>query len=632
MKWLNNHLSRRFSLFLIGVLGITSLAFLAILLLVYSQHLTRERAQASQSVNFLLQAALENAMLMRDLDGLRGIVSRLGQQSEIRDVVILNSKGEIRFSARPSLLGQQAVELLAQTCNACRDGEIFQAPISQFTLGMNGGEVLRTFNPVKNRAPCQQCHGPMTSHPVNGVLVVDYDAASIKEKARASLIGLSGAGALVLGFASLAAYWFMGRFVLQPVAALDAASQALSAGVLTTRVEVRGNDEMARLGSAFNAMAEHLQQSYRTLEQREQFLQGVIDAVPDGIRVIDSDFTIVAANRAYGDQVGQTADQAVRRRCHASSHGRDSPCPPTLITCPLHEVQKSAEPIKCSQQFTRANGQRLAVEVYAAPMRIERDGRADSLVVESIRDMAKAVQYSHEQKLADLGELAAGIAHEIHNPLNSVRIALQAILNASRGQEPDAETIEEYLQLVEHEIDACIQVTQRLLKLSALSGERPELVALNPAVEETLALLRYEGEQLGIRVVLELDAANPRLLASESDVRMVVMNLAQNAFHAMPRGGSLWIRTRGKPHEVCLQVEDEGVGISPHNLARIFDPFFSQRADGKKGTGLGLTIVKSLVERHHGSIEVHSEVSKGTCFQILFPSADHRLSQQENSA
>jgi signal transduction histidine kinase len=414
----------------------------------------------------------------------------------------------------------------------------------------------------------------------------------------------------------------MHRAVLRPIVTLDQASRALAAGDLTVRVDMPGQSEIARFGQTFNRMGQNLQESHEKLRQREQFLQGLIDADPDGVRVIDSDYHIIMANRTYCEQVGQSPEQALRSHCYASSHGRDTPCPPTLVTCPLHEIEQTGTALKCAQRFLRPNGGALQVEVFAAPLTIENNGRSQTLIVESIRDLAKQIRYSHEQKLADLGELAAGVAHEIHNPLGSIRMALQGMDKAAAQDVSMPAELKDYLHLVNGEIDHCIEVTNRLLRLSALPGKQPELVAVNQAVEETLSLLRYEAEQQGIRLRFSLAAASPRIMAADSDLRMVALNLAQNAFHAMPQGGELHVASRVAGGEVELLFDDTGAGIAADVLPRIFDPFFSKRADGKKGTGLGLTISKSLVERYGGRIEVQAAQPRGTRFRLVFPDAD----------
>ena len=230
--------------------------------------------------------------------------------------------------------------------------------------------------------------------------------------------------------------------------------------------------------------------------------------------------------------------------------------------------------------------------------------------------MSEDIRFSHEQKLSAVGQLATGVAHEIHNPLSSIRLALKSALSKLDSDSEHNKEISDYLRLVDGEIDKCIDVTKRLLKLSSFGGEKMQLVDVNIAVEETLSLLKYEAEQKHIKVTLVLSDPPPRMLAANQDIRMLILNLAQNAFHAMPDGGELTIYTSMQADELCISVCDTGVGIKPEHKAHIFDPFFSYRADRDQGTGLGLTICLSIVKRYNGKIETEDVNPHGTCFSI----------------
>lgn len=614
-RWIGASLNRKVIVATLSTLLVTSVVFLILLVAIYQAQLEQERSRASLQVNQLLQSSLENAMLKRDLDGLRDIVHRLGEQESISGVMILDPEGEVRFSSHPDRLGRRYSTTADTSATS-------SAESTTFLVDEQGGAVLRSVNPVHNKEPCTRCHGPIAQNPINGVLFVDYEADTIRHQALRSALLLSGSGGLVILLTVLGAWWTLHRFVLAPVDQLATASRALAGGDLDTRVVVPGQDELATLGHTFNEMAVALQNSLVTVRERETFLQGLIDAVPDGIRVIADDFSVIKVNKAYCDQLGTTMDQAMRVPCYQSSHGRREPCVPTLVKCPLVELSKSDQPIKTLHQHVRADGSGLLVEVFAAPVQAKVDGADRTLIVESIRDAAQTVQYSHEQRLAELGQLAAGVAHEVHNPLAAMRIGLQALLREAKGEAVDSHHLIGQLDAIDAEIDTCIEVTERLLKLSVPPGDQRELVALNAAAEDTISLLGLEAERLEIVVELELDPGDPRAMAAESDLRMVIFNLAQNAFHAMPKGGKLVVTTRTVDNEVQMSFGDTGVGIRAEDLRHVFEPFFSHRADGVVGTGLGLPICKALIERHGGQIELTSEPNQGTLATVRLPNAE----------
>jgi len=611
VMWLQSRLNRQFISFMsVGLLGV-SLVGLLLFSGVYRHGLEQERSAASTAVNLLLQSSLENAMLKQDLDGLRNIINKLGEQPNVRAVFIANPAQEIRFSSQKNLINQK-VEWKNQIIP--HQVETF------FWTNPSGEEILRSVNPVHNKDECTICHGDLKTNPINGVLFVDYAAEPLRQKALEDGVLFVVAALGVMIFMGATLWWFMRHFVLNPLNNLTKCVKSLTDGDLSTRVLVNSRNELGDLANGFNDMATALQARLLEIREKEDFLQALIDAIPDGLRVINPhNYQIVMYNKAYAQQVGIDFDLTLTS-CYQSSYGRTSPCPPTLTTCPLHEIAKSRQPVKLLTNHTCSDGTHLDVEVFAAPLQVKINQQPVELIVESIRDLRKTITYSHAQKLAEMGQLAAGVAHEIHNPLSSVRLALQSLLKSLSNGQIDPPRIESYLKLVDGEIDKCIAVTHRLLKLSSPSGER-QLVDLDIATQETLSLLQYESENRNIVIHFESQEGLHRVLAQEHDIRMVILNLAQNAFHAMPNGGDLKITVKRQNNQLFIEIKDSGCGISEENLAKIFDPFFSRRADGMNGTGLGLSICKNLIEQYGGSISVTSIIDQGSCFTVQLPDA-----------
>ncbi len=619
--WSGSKLGRRFILGLFTALTLTSLVFLAVFVTAYRARLIAEHARASSQVNSLLEASLKNAMLKRDLDGLRAIIHELGTQHEIVSVMIVNPDGEVRFSTAPERVGGQFSAVTTEPTEILK-------PSAKFTTTASGVEVLRTINPVHNEERCGGCHGPAVSHPINGVLVVDYAAHQIREDARNGTLAmaLSGAAVLLAALLSLAALLY--RYILKPVNALAGATARFAEGDFTSRVEtVSKDDELAVLAGRFNLMADRIGQMFGTLKGSENFLQTVIDSVPDGVRVIADDYTILKVNQAYCRQLGITPAEAIGQKCHVSSHRLAEPCSPTIVTCPLVELARtSAGPLKCRHRHIQKNGEELFVEVIAARAEIVLDGVKRSCVIESIRDLADQASISHEQRLSEIGMLATGIAHEIHNPLSSIHLALRAMQEEITKAAPGA-SVQQYLDIADREIDRCIDVTKRLLRISEPASPDLMLTDVRHMLDDVATLLAYQAEQAKVTIVRQYDGF-PRILASESDLGIVILNLCQNAIHAMPEGGTLTITAREEHGLVKTSFADTGVGIAPENLQRIFWPFWSKRADGSIGTGLGLSICRATVERLGGSISVESTPGRGTTFHVVIPSADSVVKEE----
>ncbi|MEJ1422102.1 MAG: ATP-binding protein [Candidatus Sedimenticola sp. (ex Thyasira tokunagai)] len=611
MRWINKSLNRKFVLGTAAGLLVSLLVFVILFIAHYKSVLKGERADAVSEVNYLLQTSLENAMMKRDLEGLRTIVSRLSEQQKIKEVMIATPSGVVRFAGDQSKIGTQlSLEFVKPVI-----------PVTRFISDSGGKEMLRSINPVRNKPQCKECHGDIEKNPINGVLLVDYDATSIRRQARLTIFLLMGSGALIVLINIAGGWWFIRRFILKPVDQLAAANRSMSEGNLDTRVLMSGDDELAKFGETFNRMAESLQQMMREVEEGKVYLKSLINAIPDGVRVLDEHYKIQLTNSAYRNQL-LLDDDVVGQPCYQSSHQRTTPCPASYTMCPVREIDDHDEPVKFIHRHLRLDGSDIFVEVYAAPVRVVRGGEEKKLVVESIRDLSQTIKFSHEQKLADLGRLAAGVAHEIYNPLTSIRFALHAALMNSRSNDGDEEEMEFYLQLVDREIDTCIEVTERLLKLSASPSSQSELVSVNDTLTETLSLLKWDAEEFGITIVTDLKQNDLRVIATDSEIRMLTLNLTQNAFHAMPDGGKLNITAERKDNKVVIRFSDNGAGIPIDNMERIFEPFFSRRASETAGTGLGLSICKTIVDHYRGLIEVESVEGEGTTFTVALPAAE----------
>ena len=625
--WVRASLRRKLIVALVATMSAVSLCFLVLLVGYYRVRLIDERSVTTSEINRLLQAALENAMLKRDIEGLRNIVSRLGAQEKIAGVMILNPKGEVRFASSDKQLGQRYDLSSDELCPGCGGMHRLTKPHTAFISGAKGADILRSVNPVRNRPPCIECHGAVESNPINGILIVDYAAAGIKREALAIALALSGAGAMVVLAAVGGIGLIIRRSVLRPVELLTTASRALSRGDLGQRVNLPGRDELAELGQTFNEMVARLDRSLSDIREREGFLQSLIDAIPDGVRVIDQNYRVIKANRAFCEQQGLMLSDIVGRTCHETSHARDTPCRPTLVTCPVHElVERSDSTLKrsdsaliCRHRHVRADGREFYVEVSAALLSVSLRGEQHLLVVEAIRDLSKEMRLSQEQRLSEIGMLAVGVTHEIRNPLSSIHLSLSGLSDAlTESQHPK---VRDCLKVIDDEVNKCVDVTDRLLRLSVPPSELPELVSFNDIIPAVMSLLNAEAEQSDINVAIALEQGL-RVIASDNDMRMLVLNIAQNAFHAMPRGGQLRIVGSIVGANVELTFDDTGVGIRPEDIRMIFEPFWSRRADGVRGTGLGLAICREIVNRFRGRIEVSSEVDCGTRFTILLPWAD----------
>jgi len=226
-------------------------------------------------------------------------------------------------------------------------------------------------------------------------------------------------------------------------------------------------------------------------------------------------------------------------------------------------------------------------------------------------------------RLASIGELAAGIAHEINNPVAIMVQEAGWIDDLLADGEPisgtNLEEIERAVGQIRTQGDRCKEITYKLLSFARKTDPTVREVVLNDVVDEVIGLTSQKTRYANVRIETELSPDLPLIQASPSEIQQVLLNLVNNAIDAIERpGGTVTVRTRAAGDEVVLEVSDTGKGIPDANLARIFDPFFTTKAVGH-GTGLGLSICYGIVEKMGGRITVESEIEKGTTFTVFIP-------------
>lgn len=610
-RWLTARLARELILSLGLIVFLAAGCFLALSYWLGDRATRTEHEAAARWVAQLFEASLHNAMLNRDLAGMKAILGDLGNMPGVERALVLTPSGEIRFGQADSedRRGQHLLEGLC-VVRGCD-----QSP-SKLTWGVGGdGNAMRIAYPIRNGTRCAGCHGDPKSSPVNGVLVVDFEPPAGLGEWRAYLTPMVLAGGFVMLALAALVLSVLTRTVLSPVRRLGRTAEALASGDLGARAAVGGRNEFARLGGQLDAMAQKTGELLSRVEGQRAYLQRLIDSTPVPLLVIGPNHRVVEANRAYRELVG--VDEPLGRPCYRLSRGLDEPCPSTLVRCPVAELSvPGARAMRCVMQFRPARGASIDVEIDAAPL-VTVDGQR--LIVESIHPLEQTLKFSQEQRLSAIGLLANGMAHEIHNPLASIRIALQASLRGVRDGSMNRDEHVEYLRLVDREIDRCVSITQRLMRMSQPPGATLAAVDVAQAIGETLSLLSEEASRSGVRVHLALTPEGLKVRADDSEFRMVVLNLVQNALHAMPGGGEISITGKTVDQHCVLEFRDTGVGISPEDLALIFLPFYSRRADGRRGTGLGLAICRGSVERWNGRIEVRSALGAGSVFTLTIP-------------
>jgi two-component system NtrC family sensor kinase len=231
---------------------------------------------------------------------------------------------------------------------------------------------------------------------------------------------------------------------------------------------------------------------------------------------------------------------------------------------------------------------------------------------------AMQARVAQSERLASLGMLSAGVAHEINNPLGAI-LALTALsLEDVKEDDPNRENLQEVVKQAQR----CRDIVKGLLEFSRHSEVHTELADLNEILQDTLSLVTRQAQFLNVTVAVDYDPQLPPVMADKSELEQVFMNILMNAVQAMRERGTITITTRhGAPdHFVEVLISDTGCGVPPDKIGQVFDPFFTTKESGQ-GTGLGLSIAYGIITSHRGTISVESEVGKGSTFKIRLPMA-----------
>ena len=399
----------------------------------------------------------------------------------------------------------------------------------------------------------------------------------------------------------------------------------------------------------FNVFWKAISIEEQKLRQRNEEIETILNGIQDLICVISPDFKIVDVNDAFTRTTGYSRDYVVGRDCFEILHNNDHPCEPDERLCPLKEVVKHRRHVRqVMKALPRANNNPRYYEVDMFPI-LEKDGTISEFIEisrditlrlkeeeEITRRLEEMVEIRtrqlkethdkllHQDKMASLGKLAASVVHEINNPIAGVlnlTMLIKRIIEEGSFLQRDIDKFKQYLDLMEAETRRTSRIVSNLLTFSRQSKIEPDTINLNKLIDQTLILNSNLLKIHGISVEKKYDSNLPEIVGSSDQLQQIFMNFISNAAEAMEstNGGVLNIETSYSPGDgkVRIRFKDSGIGIPHENLTRIFEPFFTTKKG--KGVGLGLSVAYGIVQEHGGSMDVQSDVGKGTILEIELP-------------
>jgi PAS domain S-box-containing protein len=369
-----------------------------------------------------------------------------------------------------------------------------------------------------------------------------------------------------------------------------------------------------RLTEELEAKNVELEISLREKQEAQNYLRTILERLPCGVFVLDDKGDLALCNPMASEVLEQT-------RAKASSGKRKPFLSSEMRNFFLASASADATKADVEVPISRNNKKRI-LATSGAPLTNEAGNKIGTLhIIRDITEM-KALQEQSKrvERLSAMGEMAVELAHEIRNPLASIELFASLLAKDLSGD------LRRWAENIRVGIRSLNTIVSNMLHFAKPIPPTCSRVSIHEVIQEILNFVDPIMQQRDVRVESSLSAAEPVISGDQELLKQMMLNLIFNAMKAMPSQGSLTIRTRNissgaaseEPSCLELQVQDTGIGIPPENLNRIFDPFFTTN---KNGTGLGLSVVHQIVERHSGSITVSSEVNRGTTFTIVFRTA-----------
>ncbi len=421
------------------------------------------------------------------------------------------------------------------------------------------------------------------------------------------------------------ATWFgfyIAKGITIPIQKLAEGTHAVAQGNLDFRIDVKARDEIGILVKSFNKMTEDLKSSKTNLEtanlslqlsnteldRRRAYIETILDNITTGVLSIDSQGFMTTFNRA-AERILSIKPEEFKERPYAEpfkQYGLDA-----LVEA-VDELRAGPKSTLEKEVAVNLKGKAITLHLTLSKLQ-EEDGRpiGSVMVFDDLSELIKV------QKVAAWQEVAKRIAHEIKNPLTPIQLSAQRLRKKYFEEAGDFNDIfDEATKIIIGEVNSLKSLVDEFSQFARMPSPQPEPTSLEAILQEVIPL--YQGAHKDVRILCELDPRIPTLRLDRDHIKRVFVNLFENAIEALNKKGRIWVRGVYEPTEqkVRIEVSDEGGGIQPEDLEKLFMPYFSKK---KSGTGLGLAIVNRIISDHNGLIRVVQNEPRGTKFIIDLP-------------
>jgi PAS domain S-box-containing protein len=587
--------------------GAVLLVLMTVIILLVGRSFTRsirEEVQArGLAVARSIAAVSTNALLTYNYVVLEQNAEQASRAPDLAYVIILNKEQTVAaFSGHSGWQGRYLDDPVNERALAAT------VPFVQSATWVETGErVLDIAVPVY-----------ISESPVKwGTVRVGLSLERMYRQIRRTLLALMGIGALAIVLGLIGAQVMAGR-ITRPLARVVESTIAAAGGNLDQHLETHTRDEVEELAKNFNIMIKEIAGQRRQLEERleeilrlQRYTDIVLASMTNGLLTLDLDGRLVSANTATETIFNLKTKDLEGKHFHQIWPEKSD------IVRLLNQCLQGGEPCRNREVTTESNsGRRRTLILNTSLLKDVREAPMGILVVFSDVTELKEMEAHMRQtdRLAALGTLSAGLAHEIRNPLSAIKTFVQLLPKKLSS----AAFVEKFHITVLRELNRINDLIESLLELARPPKMKYRAIQPTELLRQVADLYRVELEQAAIVLTVEETGPLPDIRADSEHLARAFSNLVQNAKQAMPTGGTLSITAEAQDQRVYLHFADTGMGMDPLTLENIFNPFFTTK---DKGTGLGLAITHKIVQEHGGTIRVTSTPGRGSTFTVTLPSA-----------
>jgi len=441
------------------------------------------------------------------------------------------------------------------------------------------------------------------------------------------IIGMMLTGVFIAGF-------FAARHFTKSIEKLRKGTASIAQGNLNHRLDIQTNDELELLANDFNRMAqaisdleerlkmyasgleEMVEERTREIKREKQKLDNIVKGIGTALTLVDREMRILWHNNIFEEWFGKV-DISQGIKCYEMCRRFNSPCD----ECPAVETFRGGGIKQIEQVMATRTGEKRVFQYTTGAIRDNGNVAQVLIMIQDITEKKQLeAQVIHQEKMAAFGLLAAGVAHEIGNPLTSLSSLVQYV---ERKRCDESVCQEETFSLIRLHIDRIANIVREMVDFAHPPKYEWYPTQINDVIQSAIGIAKYDPRGKDVEVKTFLDPEIPLITLVPDQLLQVCLNIILNAFDAMGSGGELSITSKQVEEKVEIAFKDNGPGMSEEIMKHVFEPFFTTKEVGK-GTGLGLSVSYGIIKNFGGEILVESQIGKGTTFTVVLPLRENR--------